>query len=114
MLFTTLVRTILEYNNTVLYPRFKFIEAKIESVQRRATKMIHGTKDLSYPESLKAVNLPTLAFQHLRADMIQVYKYLNGEYGVDTTKLFSLDQREFHNTRGHHLKLVKPGSRLNI
>ena len=46
--------------------------------------------------------------------MIQVYKYLHGKYDFDTAKLFSMDQREFHNTRGHHLKLVKPGSRLNI
>ena len=76
--------------------------------------MIHGTKSLSYPERLKAVNLPTLAIGRLRGDMIQVYKYLNGKYDVDNTKLFSIDQREFHNTRGHHLKVVKSASRLNI
>ena len=35
--------------------------------------MIRGTKNLSYPERLKAVNLPTLAFRRLRGDMIQVY-----------------------------------------
>ena len=114
MLFKTLVRPILKYNNTIWHPRFKSIDAKIESVQRRATKMIHGTKNLSYPERLKAVNLPTLAFRRLRGDMIQVYKYLKGKYDVDTTQLFSVDQREFHNTRGHHLKSIKSGSRLNI
>ena len=76
--------------------------------------MIPGIKILSYPECLQAVNLPTLAFLRLRGDMIEVYKYLSGKYDVDTTKLFNIDQREFHNTRGHHLKLVKSGSRLNV
>ena len=46
--------------------------------------------------------------------MIQVYKYLNEKYDVDTTHLFSVDQRDFHDTRGHQLKLVKSRSRLNI
>ena len=114
MLFKTPVRPILEYNNTIWNPRFKSVNAKIESVQRRATNMIHGTKNLSYPERLKAVNLPTLAFGRLRGDMIQVCKYLNGKYDVANTQLFSIDQRGFHNTRGHHLKLVEPGSRLII
>ena len=107
-------KTKLEYYNTIWNPRFKSIDAKTESVQRRATKMIHGTKNLSYPKRLKAVNLPTLALWRLRGDMIQVYKYLNRKYDIDTNQLFSIDQREFHNTCGHHLKLVKPGLRLNI
>ena len=69
--------------------------------------MIRGTK-------LSRTPLPTLAFRRLRGDMIQVYKYLNGKYDVDTTHLFTIDQRELYNTSGHQLKLVKPGSRLNI
>ena len=103
LLFKALVRPILEYNNTIWHPRFKSIDTKIESVQRRATKMIHGTKNLSYPERLKAVNLPTLSFRRLRGDMIQVYKYLNEKNDVDTTQLFSIDQRDFHDTRGYQL-----------
>ena len=98
LLFKALVRPILEYNNIIWHPRFKSIDTKIESVQRRANKMIHGTKNLSYPERLKAVNLPTLSFRRLRGDMIQVYKYLNEKYDVDTTHLFSVDQRDFFMT----------------
>ena len=66
--FKTQVRPILDYSNTIWQPRFMSVEAKIESVQRRATKMIHGIKKLSYPERLQAVNLLTLALR----DMIQV------------------------------------------
>ena len=46
--------------------------------------------------------------------MIQAYKYLHGMYGVDTTNLFRIRQREFDNTHGHHLKLAKSNSRLNF
>ena len=42
--------------------------------------------------------------------MIEVYKYLNGKYDVDTTQLFSIDQKQFRDTCGH--QLVKSGSRL--
>ena len=31
-----------------------------------------------------------------KRNMIQVYKYQNVKYDVDTTKLFSIDQRELH------------------
>ena len=34
----------------------------IESVQRRATKMIPEIKNVSYPEWLRYLNLPTLAY----------------------------------------------------
>ena len=38
MLFKALVRPILESNNTIWHPRFKSIDAKIESVQRGPQK----------------------------------------------------------------------------
>jgi hypothetical protein len=38
----------------------KYIE-KIESVQKRVTKQFPGMKNLSYPERLEKIGLPTLA-----------------------------------------------------
>ena len=60
MLYKTLVRPILEYCSpvwTVLY--IKHSEA-LERVQRHVTKLLHGIKDLSYPQRLKTLDLPTL------------------------------------------------------
>ena len=62
-LYKTLVRTQLEYANSVWAPyRSKHIEA-IENVQRRATKQLPGMKNLSYSERLKILKLPTLSFR---------------------------------------------------
>ena len=47
-------------------------EQKIEAVQRQATKMLPGFKNLTYPKRLKALNLPTLQYCKLRGDCIQV------------------------------------------
>ena len=38
------------------------IEA-IESVQRRATKLVPKIKNLTYPDRLRALNLPTLSYR---------------------------------------------------
>ena len=83
----TLARPIIKYSNTLWHPHFKSIDTIIEPVPRRVATTIHGTKNLSYPERLRVVNLQTLGH------MIQVYKYLSGKYDVDTTQLFSIDQR---------------------
>ena len=56
LLFKTLIHPKLEYNNTVWNPDTKRDNIKLESVQRRATKMLPG---LTYPDRLKLLNLPT-------------------------------------------------------
>ena len=70
MLYKTLVRPILEYCSpvwAVLY--IKHSEA-LERVQRHATKLLHGIKDLSFPQRLKTLDLPTLIYRRRRADML--------------------------------------------
>ena len=47
----------------------------------RATKFIPGCSNLSYPERLKKLKLPTLAYRRTRGDMIQVFKLLKAEQG---------------------------------
>lgn len=111
LLYKTLVRPILEYNNTVWCPQFKYLIAKTEAVQRRATRIVPDLKGLSYSDRLRALDLPTLAYRQLRGDIINVYKYLNGLYDVDTSKLFVLDTKN-SGTRGHSLKLEKHRANL--
>ena len=65
-----------DYGMSIWTPHLmKYIKA-IESVHRRATKMIPTIKDLSYSERLKKfmLKLPTLAYRRARGDMIEVYK----------------------------------------
>ena len=76
-LFTTLVRPHLEYCQSVWSPHLQKDINAIESVQRRATKLVNGMNGLDYPERLEKLNLPTLAFRRRRGDMIELYKHFH-------------------------------------
>ena len=67
-LYKTMIRSHLDYAASVWNPYLKKHIIAIESVQRRATKLIPGMKDKSYPQRLKIVHLPTLTYRRLRGD----------------------------------------------
>ena len=103
-LFKSLVRPYLEYGVEVWSPRTKKNIRLLESVQRRATKLVPELAHLPYPERLKSLKLPSLVYRRHRGDMIQVYKYLNDVWEVDDDFLkLSSEER----TRGHKHKLYK-------
>ena len=63
---------------------------QIENVQWRATRLVKGLKEMSYPERLKILGLPTLEYRRDRADMVQVYKILHGLDKADKDSLFKM------------------------
>ena len=65
-LYKSLVRSHLEYGNSVWYPYRKDDIEKLEKVQTRATKLIKKYKNLNYEEMLRLLNLPTLVYRRLR------------------------------------------------
>lgn len=111
-LFKSMIRPHLEYATVVWSPMYKKDRIALENVQRRATKLVHACRNLTYPERLRKLGLPTLEYRRLRADVIQVYKILNDIDIVDRDKLFKL--ATYRQTRGHPFKLYKERSRLNI
>ena len=63
LLHKSLIRSHLEYAQTVWSPlRSKLIEA-VEKVQKRATKILPGLTQLSYTHRLQKLDLPTLVLQ---------------------------------------------------
>lgn len=67
LLFKALVRPHLEYAASFWSPsKVKNIDL-IETVQRRATKLIPEFKNLSYLERLQRLNLPTLQHRKIRS-----------------------------------------------
>ena len=112
-LYIALIRSHLEYANNVWSPyKQKDIDI-IENVQRRATKQVIGLRDLSYPERLKLLNLPTLTHRRTRGDMIEVYKLLHNKYDTDVSTLLKLRSAQ-SSLRGHSLTLFKPRVNRNL
>ena len=105
-IFKGLIRPHLEYAAPVWSPYTVKLKESIERVQRRATKVVPGLSHLSYPERLRALNLPTLAYRRARGDMITVYKLLNREGdGYDASLPSLLTMSHTNNLRGNDRKL---------
>ena len=108
-LYKALVRPHVEYASSVWSP-FKLRNIKlIEGVQRRATRLSRDLRNEPYNIRLTTLGLPTLQFRRERADMLQVFKILNGYEDIDSSRLFTLSSTGL---RGHSLKLFKERSRL--
>ena len=56
----------------------------LEKIQRRATKLIPGQRDLIYEERLKECRLTTLETRRVRGDQLEVFNILNGYENIDS------------------------------
>ena len=104
-LYTALVRPHLEFAVQFWSPHYKKDIAKIEGVQRRATKMVPYLRALSYEERLKKMNLFTMEKRRSRGDLIELFKILKGFDKIRVKDLFEFDTSNI--TRGHNFKLKK-------
>ena len=104
-LYKSLIRPILEYACTVWSPFLIKDKRSLENIQRRATKLIPGLKDLPYPDRLKSLGLPTLEYRRLRADMLQTYRIMTGIDHLNPECLFVLSQDT--RIRGHKYRIYK-------
>ena len=110
-LYKTLVRPHLEYASSVWAPKYKKDQVAIENVQRRATRMIRELAGMSYMDRNKELGLPTLEYRRLRADMIQVYKFI---HNIDFNSGVLFDIRGDDTRRGHNYKLFKRRFRTSL
>ena len=77
-LYKALVIPHLEYCSLVWSPYLKKDILSIEKVQQRMTQMIPSISVLTYEERLKRKGLISLENRRLRADLLEVFKILNG------------------------------------
>ncbi len=107
-LYKSLVRPILEYSTCVWSPYLKKDIRRVESIQRRSTKLVQNIRHLEYEDRLKSLGIPTLEYRRKRSDLIQVYKALHGLDDMKWQDMFTLSTTH---TRGHSLKLYKKQGR---
>ena len=100
-----IVRPHLEYCIQAWNPHLRKDVDMLEKIQRGATKLIPGLRDLTYEEQLKECGLTTLETRRLRGDQIEVFKILNGYENIDSNIFFEI--KECKITRGHNYTLVK-------
>ena len=110
-LFVSLVRPLLEYCNSITSPRLIGDQQKIESVLRRATKLVPGLYNLTYEERLRKLELPSMLYRLKRGDMIETFKWFQGHYSCEYSPLSEVTRSI---TRGHNFKLKKQSCRLEI
>ena len=63
---------------------------EIENVQRRATKLVRTRSHLSYLERIRSLGLPSLEYRRERADLVEIYKIMNGINNVDKNKVIKV------------------------
>jgi len=108
-LYKSIVRPSLEYCVQAWRPHLKKDIDALERVQKRATRMITECKGKDYEKRLECVNLTTLEMRRERADMLEVYKIMNGMEGLREKDFFT---RDLSGRRGHSFKLYK--KRVNV
>ena len=115
-LYKALVRSHLDFASPIWSPLSTKLIEQIEGVQRRSTKQLPGMKNLSYPERLKKLKLPTLSYRRARGDMIEMYKIMTGVYDRETGGFIKRLNDVVPRTgkRGHPLKIYHQHSKTSL
>ena len=118
-LYKALARTHLEYwicelefANLIWHPRLIKHQKILENVQRKATRLVSGMKNLSYYESLKELNLSSLEYRRKRGTMIEMYSICYGFYDRNSTA--GLFERNDRDSRGNACKVVVRKANLEM
>ena len=111
LIYKSLIRPTLEYCSSIWYPILITDATEIEKVQRRSTKLVPELKNLSYTDSLKHLDLTTLAYRHKRTDLIQTFKIMNKIDNITLDSFFTLNDNL---TKGHKWKIDKPRAITSI
>ena len=86
ILFSVFVRPHLEFCATVWSPNNIGDIASLESVQKKATKLVPSIRSLHYADRLAVLNMPTLEQRRIRGDLIQFFKCQSGINEVKWSK----------------------------
>jgi hypothetical protein len=113
ILYKSFIRPHVEYCIQAWSPyRRKDIQC-LETVQRRATKLVEGLERETYEERLQQLGFATLEKRRKRGDMIEVYRLMTGKERIQYQQFFNTAENVY-NLRGHSMKLYKERPRLDV
>ena len=110
--FITYVRPLLEYASPVWSPSHIYLINEIESVQRSFTKRLPGMRTLSYSDRLDRLELQTLEYRRLIADLVLYHNIVHGLSCINVTSFFTPSNNS--SLRGHDFRFLIPISKLDI
>ena len=93
-LYITYVRPHLEYAVAAWSPWNQGDKEVLESVQRRAVRMVTNLRGKTYNQRLKELDMITLEERRERGDLIQAYKVLTGKEMVTYQTWFQMNTEE--------------------
>jgi hypothetical protein len=114
-LYTRYVRPHLEFSSAAWSPYLQKDIDMLETVQKRAVSMVNGLNGLSYEEKLVTLGLEPLVERRKFADLLLMFKVLNGYCTVNKNLWATVNERTNMATRmtAEHLKLRKPLARTD-
>ena len=111
-LYCAYVRPHLEYCVQAWSPTYEKDCWLLERVQKRATKMVSGISTLEYEDRLRTLNLFSLKYRRLRGDLIETYKFVNGQDIGYLKGMFEFSRQI--RGRDHQHKLIIKQSRTRL
>ena len=111
-LYCAYVRPHLEYCVQAWSPTYEKDCWLLERVQKRATKMVRGISTLEYEDRLRTLNLFSLKYRRLRGDLIETYKFVNGQDIGYLKGMFEFSRQI--RGRDHQHKLIIKQSRTRL
>ena len=108
-LYLSLIRPHLEYAAQIWSPHYQYDIDKLESIQKRATKMPLAMRDKDYESRLRFFDMPTLQQRRSRGDLIQTFKIFNEVDDLVPSRFFALANQDPNRPelRGHPYKILK-------
>ncbi len=107
-LYGALVRLHLEYGMPACSPNLGADITHLERIQRLATRLVTGMRNLPYEERLQRLGLHSLQRRRLRNDLITAFKKFKDLLDIDPNLFFLLSAR--HGLRGHPFKVLQSAS----
>ena len=108
-LFKSYIRPIIEYNTAIWSPHLISDIRRVESIQRRFTRLAcqkTNTQFTSYNHRLRLMNLETLELRRVRFDLLLLFKIYNEIVDINFNDHFERNiAMQNYNLRGHNFKL---------